>query len=82
MEQNELPAQAQEGLFEVRMPVGDSDKVVIIERTPDEAMARIAFDAARKAMTYLTPRPKASLELYFGSIALDVFEQTEEVATA
>lgn len=71
-------------LFELRMPIevppGDPEKSVVIERTPDEGSARMAFDAVRKALTYLKPRPSASLELYLGTTVLDVFEQTREGA--
>jgi hypothetical protein len=67
-------------LFELRMPIEHEDqtKIMVIERTPDENAARMAFDAARKALSYLKPRPKACVELYLGTTALDVFEQTQE----
>lgn len=65
-------------LFELRMPLPDSDRVVVLSRSLDELAARLAFDSVRKAVSAMRPRPKFSLELYFDATALDVFEQTRE----
>jgi hypothetical protein len=65
-------------LFELRMPIDGTDKCFVVLRTPDENAARVAFDAGRKILTQLAPRPKAALELYLGPTTLDVFEQTKE----
>ena len=65
-------------LFEILMPVKDTEKTRLVGRTPDEAAARFAFDTAQKVLTYVKPRPEATLELYFGGVVLDVFVQTRE----
>ena len=78
MADNDVIVDEQPLLFEVRMPLDGEDKVEILERTPDENAARVAFDACRKMACRMKPRPKASLELYLGPVVLDVFEQTKE----